>query len=205
MWTIVRRFVSTVLQSQYPGGDADVAADPLLVSLCEQMQIGELKSFPRSIEKFEDLVDIVTNIIHIAATQHTTVNYLQQYYMTFVPNLPGALYSPLPTSLEELGNVKEQKLLDSLPIRFEREWLLMGQVPYLLSFAAPQERSIFQYATDASGSTTVPVPIRDAARILVGDLDKFSERVQEISKAMEDQQTPYVVMDPRALTSSIIL
>jgi len=209
MWTIVRKFVSTVLESQYAGDgtarDRAVADDALLKSLCKEMARGELKTFPKDITTFEGLVDIITNVIHIATTHHTSINYLQQYYMTFVPNFPAALYTPFPTTLEALGKVGEKELLAALPITKEREWLMMGQVPYLLSFTPSHERSLFQYATDTSKSTTVPVPIHDAASDLAADLGNFSKRVEEISAAMDDQKTPYLVMDPKASASSIIL
>ena len=55
-----------------------------------------LKSFP-TLSTVNELVDCVTMCIHIASPQHMAVNYLQNYYQSFVVNKPACMYRPLPT------------------------------------------------------------------------------------------------------------
>ena len=218
MWRIVRNFVATVLRSQYPGGDKDVAADKFVAQFCKEMREankGALADFPSRIQTLDDLIDVVTNIIHIATSQHTSINYLQQYYMTFVPNFPGSVYTPLPTTTEDLAKIDEKALLRALPITtlpvpeggtdYRPEWLIQGQVPYLLSFAPPMDKSLLHYATETATSTTVRCEMRAAARTLKEDLDRFAITVREFSAAMDDKTTDYLGLDPYLTTSSIIL
>jgi hypothetical protein len=144
--------------------------------------------------------------IHIAAPQHTAVNYLQQYYQTFVPNKPSALHTPLPRSLAELQNYTENDMLLALPIHKPRDWLLMAQVPYLLSFEAAEESTILHYATTTAHSRSVPEVIRHAAKALKSDLEEFIYTTVQYSKELDDHaKTPYLVLDPGKTAISILI
>jgi hypothetical protein len=143
--------------------------------------------------------------IHIAAPQHTAVNYLQQYYQTFVPNKPGALYTPLPQSLAELEIFGEDDMLSALPISKPKDWLLMAQVPYLLSFEVSGDSNILHYAMATASSSSTPPIIRNAARVLKDDLEAFADTVARYSRELDDQQTPYFVLDPSKTAVSILI
>ena len=207
MWDIIRKFVQTVLQDTYSGGDAQVANDRSISALCQEVRSrngGQLSSFP-DIKTLDELIDFVTMCIHIASPQHTAVNYLQQYYQTFIPNRPSALFSPLPQSLTALQKFKEGDILSALPIRRPREWWIMAHVPYLLSFEMPEDSTILHYDTTASDSTFSPPAIRKAAGTLRSDLDAFSVDVYRYSLELDDQQTPYEVLDPARTAISILI
>src|SRR5690606_34766064 len=116
-----------------------IKADPCIQSWVNEMrspQGANMRTFPE-ITTRDQLVDALTMTIHIAAPQHTAVNYLQNYYQTFVAHKPPAIYSALPKSLEELQAYTEKKLLEALPVRDQcsRQWLLASHLPWLLSFA----------------------------------------------------------------------
>lgn len=118
MWEILRKFVGTVLKATYTGGDDQVARDTFISAFCAQMRSSDgaqLPSFP-NVKTLDQLINMVTVCIHIASTQHTAVNYLQQYYQTFVPNKPAALYTPLPTTLEKLRKITEADVIAALPV-----------------------------------------------------------------------------------------
>ncbi|KAK2466550.1 hypothetical protein APHAL10511_001412 [Amanita phalloides] len=207
MWTIIRRFVSVVLTDAYPGGDEQVATDRCLATFCNDVRShkgGQLVSFP-DINTLDELIDFATMCIHIASPQHTAVNYLQQYYQTFIPNKPSALYARPPQTLEQLQTFKEDDILLALPIRKPKNWLIMAQVPYLLSFEAPDESTILYYATTTADSASAPTVIRNAAKTLKGDLEEFIETVSQYSKELDDQETPYLVLDPSKTAISIII
>ncbi|KIK57231.1 hypothetical protein GYMLUDRAFT_229519 [Collybiopsis luxurians FD-317 M1] len=207
MWEILRKFVGTVLTKTYVGGDAQVAADLSIASFCRQVRSidgGQLGTFP-SIKTLDELIDFVTMCIHIASPQHTAVNYLQQYYQTFVPNKPSALFRPLPQSLAELQGYREKDILDALPSHRSRDWLLMAQVPYLLSMEVAEDSTILHYAATTINSNSTPRVIREAAEAFKYDLQVFAQTVSQYSEELDDQQTPYLVLDPYRTAISILI
>ncbi|MCJ1283228.1 hypothetical protein MMC26_002556 [Xylographa opegraphella] len=156
MWGKIRRYVAGMLDLAYPGPDADqkVAADGCVRDWSEIMQkdpspAGDggagLKSFP-TIRTLDQLIDAVTMCIHLASPQHTSINYLQNYYQAFVINKPPCLYRPPPTSLAELRAFKEKQLVLTLPINHPKEWLLASHISYLLSFKPGDKESLISYA-----------------------------------------------------------
>lgn len=103
MWQVLRKFVAAVIAIDVHS-DEEVMNDEEVQTWSEEMrgdEGGQVKSFPE-IKTVAGLVDAITMCIHIASPQHTAINYLQSYYMAFVPNKPSAMYAPLPKSLEEL-------------------------------------------------------------------------------------------------------
>ncbi|THU97594.1 Lipoxygenase [Dendrothele bispora CBS 962.96] len=207
IWDIIRKFVSTVLREAYVGGDAQVANDMSIASFCSDVRAndgGQLASFP-NIRTLDELIDFVTMGIHVASPQHTAVNYLQQYYQTFIPNKPSALYSRLPQSLGELESFGEGDVLSALPIDRPKDWLVMAQVPYLLSFEVPDDSTILHYATTMSSTSSNRQSIRKAASVLRDDLEAFSRTVSELNIDIGDHQTPYYVLDPKRTAVSILI
>ncbi|EUC60806.1 lipoxygenase [Rhizoctonia solani AG-3 Rhs1AP] len=205
MWPVIRSFVAGVLGPYYDGGDEHVAADPYLQDFCNEMrssQGAKMTSFPE-IKSLDELLDTVTMCIHIASPQHTAVNYLQHYYQVFVPNKPWAMYTPLPRSLSELQGYKEKHLLDALPFKRTKDWLIGAQLPYLLSFEVIGQSSLLSYATAQSTS-----PIRviaDSARAFEKELKELQGVFRKNSDALDDRDTKYRVMDPAMTAVSILI
>ncbi|KAF8153345.1 lipoxygenase [Crassisporium funariophilum] len=205
MWTVLQSFVGKVLTAYYKNGDSDVAADPYVSSFCLEMQSNDgagLPQFP-TVTKLADLIDMVTMCIHIAAPQHTAVNYLQQSYQTFIPNKPSALYTPLPQSLQDLQQINESDVLAALPLQVWRDWLMMAQVPYLLSAEVTGDQNIIEYAKTAAASKN-PL-IASAGKDLEIDIGNLTNTFKENSDAMDDQITKYMVLDPKDLAAAIVI
>ncbi|KAF4564004.1 hypothetical protein EYR36_003253 [Pleurotus pulmonarius] len=207
MWTTLRKFVSSVLKHEkYFPDDSFVASDAQIQDWCSQMRSdmgAGMKNFPESISTVDDLIDIVTMCIHIAAPQHTAVNYLQQYYQTFVPNKPSALFSPLPASLSQLETYTESDLMAALPLKAKRQWLLMAQIPYLLSMQVQQNENIVTYASQAQKN---PDPVVVAAgKDLSADLKKLAKVFEKNSGRLDDQNTAYNVLEPQHLAKAIVI
>ncbi|CAK3739816.1 Linoleate 9S-lipoxygenase 2 [Lecanosticta acicola] len=153
MWFKIRSFVTEMLSLHYPS-DSAVQEDQSIAYWCNTMQApggagdtggAGISSFP-TITTFEELVDAVTMCIHIASPQHTAVNYLQNYYQSFVINKPPCLYSPVPTSRAELDRFTEEDFVEALPMNHPREWLLASHIPYLLSAKPGDKESLIIYA-----------------------------------------------------------
>ncbi|KAF8153346.1 lipoxygenase [Crassisporium funariophilum] len=206
-------FHNYALRSRYIGhvdrpkenGDSDVASDAYVVGFCAEMQSqagAQLSQFP-TVTTLDALIDMVAMCMHISAPQHTAVNYLQQYYMTFVPNRPSALYAPLPQTLQELQAIGELDVLKALPLQVPQDWLMMGQVPYLLSEEVSADQNIIQYATNAAASDNSL--IASAAKILAVDISSLTGTFAANSDAMDDQITKYMVLDPQDLAAAIVI
>ncbi|TFK62020.1 Lipoxygenase [Pluteus cervinus] len=214
MWNVIRAFVHDLV-SIYYNSDSAVAQDVDIQTWCDEARgdnAGRLKKFPAKIQTIESLVNVITMCIHIATNQHTAVNYLQQYYMTFVINKPAALCVPLPKSLDDLRKYKEQNLLDSYPINRPAEWLLASHVPWLLSFRVEaMNNSLSKYASslytvnkNKSSPTKVEVATAAAAERFYNGLKAFTDRMLKISSEMDDQTVPYSVLHPDANAVSIL-
>ncbi|TGO87329.1 hypothetical protein BPOR_0233g00020 [Botrytis porri] len=209
IWFILRRFVAGMLRSSYPS-DSAVSSDQHLQNWCREIQSesgANISSFP-TITTFDDLTDALTMCIHIASTQHTAVNYLQDYYQAFVPNKPSALFSPLPSSLHELESYTEKNLIDSLPVREPRSWLLASHLPYLLSSVVADDQSLLEYALSVRG--------------VAGESDGTGEReevagrfyevlvgvegvVNQVALGVDDRTVLYRVLAPERTAVSILI
>ena len=153
MWYKIRNYVAKMLSLKYngPNADSQVKEDQDLQNWSEEMQKSpkdggaNLKSFP-TLSTLDELIDCVTMCIHIASPQHTAVNYLQNYYQSFVVNKPACLYTPLPTSSTQLLSYTESDLVAALPMNHPQEWLLASYIPYLLSFKPGDKEILIMYA-----------------------------------------------------------
>ena len=210
MWYTIRKFVrSMITLKQFPD-DAAVAKDAQIRSWCQQVQNeGQIPTFP-TIRTIDELVDAVTMCIHIASPQHTAINYLQNFYMGFVPAKPPCLYTPPPKTREELGRVTEADLLRALPVGHQREWLLATQVPWLLSFKTADEANLITYSESLynlvrkkSGSTNAQV--KEIAKVFRNDLVRLIEQFKKNSDDMTKDTLPYVVMNPASTAVSILI
>ncbi|RDX42674.1 lipoxygenase [Lentinus brumalis] len=206
MWDTLRAFVGSILTNYYPGGDASVAADEYIAAWCAEMRSeegGQMGTFPE-IKTLASLIDVVTMCIHIASPQHTAVNYLQHYYMVFIPNKPPALFQPLPRTASELAAYTEQDLIRALPFHNQRDWLIAAQLPYLLSFEVAQESSLLEFAHKAAENDDGVIAA--AGKRLKKSLLELAEVFKAHSREMSDHElTEYMVMDPRITAASILI
>ncbi|KAH6901019.1 lipoxygenase [Coprinopsis sp. MPI-PUGE-AT-0042] len=206
-WDVLRSFVSDILHGAYPNGDSDVIDDDCISRFCTEMrsqQGAQLLSFP-VVKTLEELIDAITMCIHISSPQHTAINYLQQYYLSFVPNRPAAFSAALPTTLAELDDYTERDIIAALPMtgRDMGEWMLMAQVPYLLSAEVDPESNIEEYAESTKESSNpliakAGVNFAENVKGLKTLFDKYNEE-------MDDKVTPYHVLDPKVMARSILI
>jgi hypothetical protein len=215
MWHVIHNFVSSVLATVYKT-DLDVAADKSVASWCAEMHSstgGQMLSFPH-ISTIEELTNAVVMCIHIACPQHNSVNYLQCYYMSFVPNKPASLMAPLPRDLEDLMRYKERDMMAALPEENHQIWLLSSQLPYLLSYGAAEDQTLVNYAQTLQDEATLAGmngdgekwgQIQMAARTFYDDLLALGEKFNANSEQLDDTTVPYHVMDPTKLAVSILI
>ncbi|RKK66013.1 hypothetical protein BFJ69_g15784 [Fusarium oxysporum] len=211
MWHCIREYVMSTLLMDYDKNTADkmVKEDQYVQDWCKEMQThGGIKSFP-NIQTLDELCDAVTMSIHIAAPFHTAVNYLQSFYQAFVLAKPPCLCSPMPESLEELKKYTEKSLVDALPIGRQRQWLLSVQVPWLLSFKVPSDRSLITFALSQwrtyRRDDREDQEIRAISQRFYIELKKLEVEFLVTSKSMDEGAIPYMVMDPANTAVSILI
>ena len=211
MWPILCKFVASMLKTVYKS-DAEVKKDKSVATWYLEMQSptgGQMTSFP-DIKTYDELTNAVVMCIHIASPQHNSINYLQCYYMAFVPNKPACLMSPVPTTLQQLQNFKESDMIAALPVEDSHVWLKSSQLPYLLSYGVAEDQTLANYARslakqarDQKGEKWEEV--QRAAKTLYDDLMELGIAFNDNSLAMDDQIVAYIVMDPTELAVSILL
>ncbi|CAM0137308.1 unnamed protein product [Umbelopsis sp. WA50703] len=236
MWDAIRTFVSSVIEIHYTD-DKAVAEDKYIQDWSKEMHNkdgGNMPSFP-NIQHREELIDAIVMCIHIAAPQHTAVNYLQQYYQSFVINKPPCLCAPLPTTIEALKAYQEADLIRALPVNQPRVWLLSEYLPYLLNSRVAEDQNLINYATslailsqqtadaaqqrrdaaqqrgDATQQTAEEdqrrneAAIAKAATTFLNELRRLDTVFKQNSDALGPIQIPYLVMNPSNTANSIII
>ena len=218
LWGVIREFVKSVLATKYKS-DKDVQDDPSISNWCREIQIeGQIATFP-SITTVDQLIDAITMCIHTASPQHTAVNYLQNYYYSFVPSKPPALCTPLPDDLKTLQSYTEKELTAALPIGTEnpkwKDWLLAAQLPELLSYKVDNKYSLIVYAkslysvnkdrTSSENKKFDAVAIKKAAARFYNQLKECSKAFEDISKLQTEGTVVYKVLEPELTAVSILI
>jgi hypothetical protein len=211
MWPVLQKFVSSMLSTVYTT-DEQVLHDPAVQKWCSEMHSptgGQMASFP-DIQTRADLIDAVTMCIHIASPQHNSVNYLQCYYMSFVPNKPGSLAKALPNTLRELMTYGEKDMMAALPTNNSQVWLMSSQLPYLLSYSVLEDETLVAYAQRLEADAQLKrgekwEKVEAAAKTFVDDLLDLGVVFQKNSEGMDDRIVPYNVMSPDELAVSVLI
>ena len=147
MWPVLYKFVWNMLSTVYKSDD-DVMGDEAVQNWRAEMQSptgDQMSSFP-DIRTMEELTGAVMMCIYIASPQHNSVNYLQSYYMSFVPNKPACLMAPLPTRLSQLMQYGEREMMNALPVKDPRVYVMCSQLPHLLSEPVAEDQTLVAYA-----------------------------------------------------------
>ena len=224
LWQILQTFVGDYLDATGFTTDTAVANDQWIAKWCMEMTSinpsngkyypgASIKNFP-FIKTRKQLIDAVTMCIHIASPQHTAVNYLQEYYQTFVLNKPPALYTAPVRSLSELNAMNEKKLMDTLPIDMPREWLLASHLPHLLNMTVAKEQNLVNYAksvyesvksTDGQQLDEENERLRQVAKNFWTALMGFSKVIDKFNEKMDNGLPPYEVLKPDVTAVSILI
>jgi hypothetical protein len=218
VWGILHDFVKSVLATKYKS-DKDIQNDPYISDWCTEIQTkGRLTSFP-TITTVDQLVDAVTMCIHTASPQHTAVNYLQDYYYSFVPAKPPALCSDLPDNLTTLQAYKEKELTLALPIGTEgakwKDWLLAAQLPEMLSYKVEARYNLITYAkslynvnknrTSFENEQFNTEDIKKASATFYSRLKDLEQAFNWVSESQTEGTEPYQVLQPEVTAISILI
>ncbi|MEO6571901.1 MAG: lipoxygenase family protein, partial [Ilumatobacteraceae bacterium] len=105
LWDVIGAFVEDVLRVYYPD-DATVAADDELAAWAVELTgdgAGGLVGLPvidGRFARFVDLHHVVRQAVYTASVEHSAVNNGQWDIFGYIPNAPGSMYLPAPTTLD---------------------------------------------------------------------------------------------------------
>ncbi|KAF5984591.1 lipoxygenase 1 [Fusarium bulbicola] len=203
LWGIIREFVKSVLETKYASDDV-VAKEACIADWCREIQTsGKIPSFP-TITTVDQLIDAVTMCIHTASPQHTAVNYLQDYYYSFVPSKPPALCTPLPKTLSDLQGYKEQHLTDALPIGLKDANFKVEDRYNLITYA----KSLYNVNKDRTITENKELnseAIMDAAEVFYSRLKNASLAFEYVSAIQTPGSIEYPVLQPEVTAVSILI
>jgi len=117
VWKALEEYVSQYVGIYYKS-NRDIREDFELQNWIQALQrpVNEqgfgVVSLPRQLTNRDQLIDLLTQIIFTAGPQHSAIGWLQYQYMAFIPNMPGAIYQPIPTMK---GIIQEESLTSFLP------------------------------------------------------------------------------------------
>jgi len=99
VWGALGDHVDAYLRLYYRS-DADVRADTELAGFVAALGAqdgGRLHQVP-AVNTVEELVALVRSLLFVATAQHSAVNFPQFRAMAYPPNMPGALFAPVPSA-----------------------------------------------------------------------------------------------------------
>jgi arachidonate 15-lipoxygenase len=118
IWNTLEDYVSSYIGIYYKS-NRDIREDFELKNWLQALRkpVSEggfgIVSLPASLTNRDQLIDILTQMIFTAGPQHSAIAWIQYQYMAFIPNMPGALYQPIPTTKGKFAD--ENSLTSFLP------------------------------------------------------------------------------------------
>ncbi len=118
VWNTLEEYVSSYIGIYYKS-NRDIREDFELQNWFQALRkpVSEggfgIVSLPTSLTNRDQLIDILTIIIFTAGPQHSAIAWIQYQYMAFIPNMPGAIYQPIPTIKGKFAD--ENSLTSFLP------------------------------------------------------------------------------------------
>ena len=113
VWNTLERYVSRYIGIYYRS-NRDIREDFELRNWLQALRTAVsdgglgVVSLPERLTNRDQLIDLLTQIIFTAGPQHSAIAWIQYQYMAFIPNMPGAIYQPIPT---EKGMVRDENSL----------------------------------------------------------------------------------------------
>ena len=118
VWNTLEEYVSRYIGIYYKS-NRDILQDSELQNWLKTLRkpVNEggfgVVSLPETLTNRDQLIDILTQIIFTGGPQHSAIALTQYQYMAFIPNMPAALYQPIPTAKGKFGD--ETSLTSFLP------------------------------------------------------------------------------------------
>lgn len=197
LYGAIRQYVHDLLRAYY-AGDADVQQDGELQAWARELASedgGRVKGLPLSdgaIGSFDQLHDIVAQVIYSCSVEHAAVNNGQYAQFGWIPNTPGALYLPPPIDRAERS---EANFVYALPDAYG-----VGQQLTLVHLLSEKTLTPLGDYPDAFFSGVMPVRYA---------LDRFRANLDDIGRAIQKRNegldVPYEYLEPWRVGRSIAI
>ena len=195
LWHLIDAFCKEVLRHFYTD-DAAVAADRELDGWARELadeQCGAIAGLPLvdgRFVRFDDLLHVVRQVVFTTSVEHSAVNNGQFDIFGCIPNAPGALFLPPPTSLAASS---EGEYTYGLPPFNVAEM----QITLVHLLSAPTTSHLGDYPADFFFDVR-------PARVAV---DRFRQRLDALAMAIDERNQglamPYTYLDPSTVAVSI--
>lgn len=195
LWDAVGKFARAVLVHYYQT-DAQVAEDEELANWCQELtseEGGRVKGLPLTagrLATISDLVDVVQQVMFTASCEHSAVNNGQYDYFGYIPNAPGSVYLPPPTTLEPWTEAEFCYMLPPM-----RSVDVQMTLVHLLS--APPMSRLGDFPNRFFLSIN---PVHKAIDRFRDDLDQIALHIEERNKRLP---VPYRYLDPVQIAGSV--
>ncbi|MGB3650893.1 MAG: lipoxygenase family protein [Rivularia sp. (in: cyanobacteria)] len=134
-------------------------------------------SLPERLTNRDQLIDILKIIIFTASPQHSAIALVQYQYMAFIPNMPGALYQPIPTAKGKFAS--ENSLIAFLP----ETKLALAQIQLIANVSAKLDPKAF---TDFGKNSFQDPRAINVLRGLQNRLEVVERRIEARNKRREE-------------------
>ena len=195
LWDVIGLFVAEVLRVFYPD-DATVAGDDELALWAHELsdpECGGIRGLPLvdgRFATFDDLHHVLRQAVFTASCEHSAVNNGQYDIFGYIPNAPGSVYLPPPTTLAPSC---EGEFVYSLPPLKSCD--LQMTLVHLLS--RPPESRLGHYPTEFFRTEHA---VHEA-------IDRFRDALDQIAISIEARNrhlpVPYTYLDPVQIAVSI--
>jgi arachidonate 15-lipoxygenase len=195
LWDAIGVFAKKVLRLYYTD-DAAVAGDDELANWARELSAddaGRIRGLPltdRRFATFDDLHHVVQQVIFTASCEHSAVNNGQYDYFGYIPNAPGSLYLPPPTTPAPKNEAEFCYMLPPM-----RSVDVQMTLVHLLS--APPMSRLGDFPTSFFLSCD---PVHKAIDQFRDDLDAIAIAIGERNRYLP---VPYTYLDPVQIASSI--
>ena len=189
---VIHEFVEAVIGFFYES-DQDVEEDFELQAWLEELvnpEDGNIRGFPLTLSTIPALVELLSTIVFTASGGHSSTNNGQYDMYGYIPNAPGEMKSPPPTTRDALS---EETLAAALPKGKDAA----EQIATAHLLSEPTESPLgFYHPQFFAGHPEV------IAMVL-----QFEKRLAEVSGKIEARnsqiEVPYTYLDPRRLYPSV--
>ncbi|XP_059524879.1 polyunsaturated fatty acid lipoxygenase ALOX12-like isoform X1 [Myotis daubentonii] len=197
LWEIIARYVEGIIHLFYHEDDV-VRGDPELQAWCREItEVGlcqaQDRGFPVSFQSRAQLCHFLTMCIFTCSAQHAAVNTGQFDWFAWVPNAPGSMRMPPPTTKED---VTMDTVMGSLPNVWQTS--LQMFLPWLLS-RPPADMVPLGHHQEEHFSGPEPKAV---LRQFQADLDNLE---REIVARNEQLDLPYEYLKPSLIESSVAI
>lgn len=192
VWNAIGRYVEAVVKCTYHNDEA-LRKDTDLQAWAQETadpEKADVRGFPREINTRQELSSVLQRIIWIGSAHHSSVNFSQQEFYSFIPNQPVTLFAPMPVGSEEID---KSVIIDALP----KGHVATFQTSFAWTLSTPSEHML----ADVDAMKEIYPEVCESFK---SDLARIVKEITHRNEALEKQGKPgYTHLLPDRIAASI--